>query len=827
MATKPRRKSDAARRANQVIRSRTLLVMVLLGVVTFGLLFYKLYDLQIRQHEAMQEKAVGQQTLKAVISASRGTILDRNGVALAVSATAETLNISPKDIAAYVKQQQQDQQEAAEKAAEKGEVYTAPALRDQAYIARGLGRIIGMDPATIEKKMENTNSQFVYIQKKMEREMADEIRRFINGYIDDEGNELTFVNAEGKTVLKADPKKGPSKIRGVWIQPDTKRYYPYSSLAANVVGFVNADNEGGVGLEAKYDTELEGASGLTVSAKNAAGTPMLYQYEQYYDAENGNDLVLTLDVTVQSYLEKGIEAMVEKFGAKNGGTGIIMDVNSGAIIGMASYPNYDPGQYGTILDATLQEKLDKTLAEMERNKSKYGDEETYQAAVSAARSAAVQTQWRNKCVDSTYEPGSTFKPLTLAAALEENVVSMSSTFNCTGSVKVGIWTMGCSNRNGHGVQTLQEAVGNSCNPAFINIGQRVGADTYYEYLKAFGLMENTGVDMIGEVAGIFTDKETFTTDVAALASYSFGQTFNVTPLGLIRAQAACINGGYLYTPYVVEQVLDEEGNILRQHDKTPVRQVISEETSAKVRECLEYVVASGTGRNGQVAGYRIGGKTGTADKTGTKTDDNPQGDIVVSFMCFAPADDPQYIMLLTLDTPRRDTGTYPSGGNMVAPTASSIMAEILPYLGIEPEYTAEELVGADVAVPNVLGKTAAEAKLVLEEAGFSCRLEGDGETVTDQTPAGGAIVPNNATIILYLGAEKPDELCVMPDVVGKSAAEANKAITDAGLIMKVSGATNTTSGNVFAIAQETEAGLLLDAGTVVTVQFGSHSASAD
>jgi len=827
MAGKPHRKSDAARRANQVIRNRTMLVMVLLGVVAFLALFYKLYDLQIVQHEAMQEKAVRQQTLKAVVNASRGTILDRNGVALAVSATTETLNISPKEIAAYVKKQEEAQKEAAEKAAEKGEVYVPVEIRDQAYIARGLGRIIGVDPATIEKKMENVNSQFVYVQKKMEREMADEVRRFINGHIDDEGNELTVINAEGKRVLKDNPKKSPSSISGVWIQPDTKRYYPYSSLAANVVGFVNADNQGGVGLEAKYDAELDGSTGLTVSAKNAAGTPMLYQYEQYYDAENGNDLVLTLDVTVQSYLEKGIQEMLEKFGASNGGTGIIMDVNSGAILGMASYHNYDPSRYGEILDKTLQEKLDRTLAEIERKKNSYADEETYQAALQAARSAAVQSQWRNKCVDSTYEPGSTFKPLTLAAALEENVVSSNDTFKCTGSVKVGIWTMGCSNHYGHGVQTLEEAVGNSCNPAFINIGQRVGAETYYEYLRAFGLMENTGVDMIGEVAGIFADKTTFTTDVAALASYSFGQTFNVTPLALIRAQAACINGGYLYTPYVVEQVLDEDGTIIRQHDKTPVRQVISEETSAKVRECLEYVVASGTGRNGQVAGYRIGGKTGTADKTGTKTDDNPKGDIVVSFMCFAPADDPQYIMLLTMDTPRRDTGTYPSGGNMVAPTASSIMAEILPYLGIEPDYTAEELVGADVAVPNVVGKTAEEAKLALEEVGFSCRMEGDGATVTDQTPAGGAIVPNNATIILYLDAEKPDDLCAMPNVVGMSAEEANKAITNAGLIMKVSGATDTSSGNVFAIAQDKEEGLLLDAGTVVTVQFGSHTASAD
>ena len=413
--------------------------------------------------------------------------------------------------------------------------------------------------------------------------------------------------------------------------------------------------------------------------------------------------------------------------------------------------------------------------------------------------------------------------MTLAAALEEGTVDKSSTFNCTGAVKVGVWTMRCSKRAGHGLQSLEVAVGNSCNPAFISIGQSVGGQTYYKYLQDFGLMEKTGVDMIGEVSGIFASADTLTSDPATLASYSFGQTFNVTPLALIRAQAACINGGYLYTPYVVEQVLDDQGNILTQHDVTSVRQVISEETSATVRECLEYVVASGTGKNGQVVGYRIGGKTGTADKTGTRTSDNPQGDVVVSFMCFAPADDPQYIMLLTMDTPSRNTGVYVSGGNMVAPTASQIMGEILPQLGIEPDYTAEELVGADAAVPNVVGMTEADAKARMESAGFACRTVGDGATVTDQTPAGGAIVPNNATVVLYLGAEKPDTLCTVPGVVGKTASEANQALTNAGLIMKVAGATSSSSGNVHAISQSHAAGAQLAAGEVVTVQFGDSS----
>ena len=808
MASNPRRKSDAARWANRVVRTRTMILMVVLGVCTFAALFWKLYDLQINQHDKMWEKAVDQQTRSATVPASRGTIYDRNGYMLAVSSTAEEVNISPKEIAAFVEKQESDIEAAREKAAQKGESYTAPEVRDQAYIARGLSRILDVDQAKIEESMTKTNLMYVNIKKKTEQALADEVRRFINGEIDEEGNEI--------------PEGQRKKLTGVWMNPDSKRIYPYSSLAANVIGFVDGDNRGGVGLEAKYDPELEGTAGLTVTAKNAAGTDLLYQYEQYYDAENGSDLVLTLDVSVQAALEKGIESMVKKFDAKNGATGIVMDVNSGAIVGMASYPNYDLNSYGTLYDDALKAKLTATLADLESQRMSFASDEDYQAAVSGATNNAVQTQWRNKCIDSTYEPGSTFKPITLAVALEEGVVNMNTTFNCTGSIKVQGWSkpINCSKKAGHGLQDLKTATGNSCNPAFITMGLRIGTETYYKYLRSFGLMEKTGVDMIGEVSGIFSDEKTFNSNVVSLASYSFGQTFNVTPLELIRAQAACINGGYLYTPYIVDQVLDDDGSIISQHDSTPVRQVISEETSAKVRQCLEYVVASGTGKNGQVAGYRIGGKTGTADKTGTS-------DVVVSFMCFAPADDPQYIMLRTMYTPSRTTGTYPSGGNMVAPTASQIMAEILPYLGIEPDYTAEEMAGADAAVPNVVGKTAADAKAVLEGAGFACKTVGSGETVTDQTPAGGAIVPNNATIILYLGAEKSDAPSTVPNVLGKTAAQANQALTDAGLIMKVAGATSATSGNVFAISQDKEAGTELKVGSVVTVQFGSQSTSAD
>ncbi len=819
MTNRPRRKSDAARRANQVIRGRTMLIMLLLGVATFTVLFWKLYDLQINRHDELKAEAVSQQTDSMVISASRGTVYDKNGEIMAISYSTETIYIDPRAIESFVESQETAIEEAAKKAAEEGEAYTAPEVLDQAYIARGLSRILEVDEETILGYMEKTYSQYEVVKKKVDQDVADEVRRFINGEIDDEGNQLTMVNEDGNTVLISNPSRRPTSLQGIHLAADTKRLYPFGSLAGNVIGFVNAQGVGAYGLEASYDEVLTGSTGLTVTPTNVNGTPLLFSGgEQFYDAENGSSLVLTLDTNVQYALEKGLESMLDKYDAANGGTGIVMDVNTGAIVAMASYPNYDPGDFSAIYTEELQAELDASLAEIQQNRSTYETEEAYNQALADARATVQFKQWRNKCYQDTYEPGSTFKPITLATALEEGVVNMNTTFTCTGSIHVEGWgkPINCSKRAGHGTQTLKVATGNSCNPAFVTMGLKIGTEAYYKYLKSFGLMETTGIDLPAEAEGIFANEDSFNSNVVSLAAYSFGQTFNVTPLELIRAQAATINGGYLYTPYLVEQVLDDEGNILSQHETTAVRQVISEETSAKVRECLEWVVSDGGGRNGQVTGYRIGGKTGTADKTGTK-------DVVVSFMCFAPADDPQYIMLLTMDTPSRTTGTAVFGGTMVAPVASQIMSEILPLLGVEPDYTAEELVGADTTVPNLVGQTREAAEERLADLGFTFRTVGDGDTVTDQTPAGGAIVPGNASIILYLGQEKPDTPCTVPNVVGKSASEANKAITNAGLIMKVTGTTTASSGNVYAITQSLPAGTEVAAGTVVTVQFGDNS----
>ena len=741
------RKNENVRRANRIIQTRSFVLMILMGVVMFVLLFFRLFDLQITRHEELQGKAVNQQTRRTVVTANRGTIYDAGGNILAISSSAETIILSPLEIDNAVNDTED------------------PVSWTKESLAAGLAEILGKDASAIRKRMDNVKSQYEVIQLRADEDTAAKVR----SYVDE------------------------NKIAGVHLVADTKRYYPYGSLAAQVIGFVGDENTGLYGLESYYEKELEGQSGLVISSKDQAENDMLYTYEQYFAAKNGNDLTLTLDTTIQYYLEKGIESMVDKFSAANGASGIVMDAKTGGILAMASYPNYDLNDFLTVSDQTLQERI-------ERGESTVADMQLL--------------QWRNKALNDTYEPGSTFKILTLSAALEEGVVDKTTTVNCGGSVNISGYTIHCSNKNGHGLQTLVQSVGNSCNPAFINYGLRIGSEKFYEYMRSFGLMNTTGIDLGGEAVGVFAADSSFTQ--LDLACYAFGQNFTVTPLALIAAQAACVNGGYLHTPYLVERIADSDGNVTYRHDDTPVRQVISEQTSATVRECLEYVVASGTGKNGQVAGYRIGGKTGTADKGQT-------GDVVVSFLCFAPADDPQVIMLITMDTPSRATGTYVSGGNMVAPTASTVMAEILPYLGVEPSYSAEELLGMDTTVPNVIGMSVEEAKAKLKDRALSYKIVGDGETITDQTPAGGAIIPGKSSVILYVGEEKSTDKCVVPHLIGKTPSEANTTATAAGLLIRFSGTTGSESSSVRVLSQSIDEGTEVEAGTVITVQLGDTS----
>ena len=791
---KKRKIMQSSRLAKLMIQRRTLALMLVFGVAAFLALFAQAYDLAINQHDEMKQRAANQQMRSTVISASRGSILDRNGTILAMSASADTVFLDPRAIESRAAELETARAKAVVAGVKEGEKLPVSGQEYRDLIAVNLARILELDEETVRDKMSKTNTAYQILKRRVEKTVGDQVREFIT------------TNDTG------------SSIQGVHLETDSKRYYPYSSLASHVIGFLDADNHGAYGLEALYDEELEGSTGLTVTAKDGNGSEIMFQYEQYYDAEDGHSLQLTLDSVIQSYVERGLEDMIAKYGAKNGAAGVVMDPKSGAILAIAASPTYDVNAHREIYDSKLQEEL----AKVDEENPPAPDQEHSDAYREKLGELQLK-QWRNKAVNDTYEPGSTAKILTLSMALEEGAVNPSSTFDCSGSVTISDYTIRCSNHSGHGHQVLKEAVGNSCNPAFISIGLAMGTDRFYDYMKDFGLMDKTGVDLQGDVGGIFSTREAFTT--LDLACYAFGQNFNVTPLQLITAQAACINGGYLYQPHVVDKELDSDGNVVKQHDATPVRQVISEETSATVRDILEYVVSDGGGRNGQVAGYRIGGKTGTADKTGV-TDENGYNEVVVSFMCFAPADDPQVILLLTLDTPSRFTGTFVSGGNMAAPTASAIMSDILPYLGIAPQYDDEDAGSADSTVPYVVGLTKDEAAAKLTEYGFSAyRTVGDGDTVTDQTPVGGAIVPASAEIILYMGAEKSGEPCTVPNVVGLSASEANKAITNAGLIMKSTGASGTKG--IKAISQSLEPEKQVPAGTVVTVQMGQTVQHAD
>ena len=755
-----------ARQATRTVRRRTFWLMLVLGILAFVVLFFKLYDLQIIQHKQMQTRALDQQTSQTVVSAFRGTIYDRNGSQLAVSVSAEDVVMSPF----HMKKQRDEEAERLENIrlenaqlaeGEKKKSVDTIVLWDYDSLAAKLADILDLSQDDIRERMNNTNSQYELLAKKVDEDTADQIRQLIND-----------LNIEGLDLVAT-----------------SRRVYPYGSLASHILGFVGAENTGLYGLESRYDQYLQGQSGLVVSAKDVKGNPLPYEYEQYFAAQSGQDVVLTLDANVQYYLEKYVGEMADKYGAENGATGIVMDVKTGGILGMVSYPTYDLNNAFTVQNDQFKKDLTDT-------------------------SDQLMKQWRNKALNDTYEPGSTFKILTMSAAMEEGLINMNTTYTCTGGIHVSDATIHCTGT--HGTQTLKEAAAHSCNPAFITFGLQLGNEKFYEYMNDFGLMSGTGIDLDGEATGVFASPESFTQ--LDLACYAFGQNFNVTPIALIAAQAACVNGGYLHTPYLVEQIVDSDGSITYQHDTTPVRQVVSEETSAHVRECLEYVVSDGTGRNGQVKGYRVGGKTGTADKGQT-------GDLVVSFVSFAPADDPQVIILVTMDTPSRSAGTSVSGGSMVAPVNSKIMADILPYLGIEPTYSAEELLGADTTVPYVIGSSVEDAKSRVESRGFTCKVVGTGNTITDQTPAGGAVIPGKSTVILYAGAEKPNTMYTVPQLVGKTAAEANVAATNAGLLVRFSGATQTTSGNIRVLSQSLEAGQQVPAGTVITVQLGDTNMS--
>ncbi len=742
------RREMSEMRTKREVQRRTILLMVLCGIVVFIPVMIKLFSIMIVNHDRYEGLAVDQQTSEITVSASRGFISDRNGNVLALSADVETVFISPKQII-------EDEQ-------------------DQLLIAEGLSEILETDRDGIIEKMEDTKSMYKVIRRKVEKDMADEVRAFINE------NELT----------------------GIYLVADSKRYYPYGSLASHIIGFVGTDNDGLEGTELLYDEYLTGTNGKVITAKNGAGTEMLYTYETYYDAESGNNLKTTLDTTIQYYLRKHLEAAVQDYDIQNGAAAIAMDPNTGEILGMVTLGDFDPNSYNKITD-------ERTLTALEEYKD---DTETYETMYSQA----LRRIWRNKAVADTYEPGSTFKIITLSIGLEEGAIGLNDSYYCGGSTPVKGREpddpVRCWKLAGHGSQTLTQAAENSCNVAFVNMGLKIGADTMWDYYDAFGLFEKTGIDLIGESSSIWWSRDVFCDkdNYAQLAAASFGQTFNITPMQLITAVSAAVNGGYLMEPYVVSEITDVNGNVVKSVEPTVRRQVISEETSATVRTILQSVVDNGTGKNAKVPGYSIGGKTGTSEKIGQ----GGGSERIVSFIGFAPADDPQVVVLVMLDTPSHSSGIYISGGQMAAPTVGKIMADILPYMGVEAKYTEQESLSVDVTAPNVIGCDESTASSKLSSRGLNYRIIGSGSVVTDQVPAAGTSIPGTSTVILYMGAEPSTEQMTVPNIYGMSVQSAKAAIEAQGLFMKVVG-----SGDGTASAQSIEAGAQVDVGTVITVTF--------
>ena len=781
-----RQKQQPDRRGNRTILGRTVFLMVFFGAVIFIPLLVRLYNLQITNHEYYQELAIGQQTRDVAVTANRGTIYDSKGTPLALSSTAYDIIVSPRDLNTV----QENYQKKLE-AYQAGESKEAPGPEptDEA-VAAGLAEILGMDKDTILLRLQKDTS-YVRLAAKVEQDVNEQVMAFKLEY---------------------------SLSNALYSTPTSKRYYPHSSLAAQVIGFVNAENEGAYGMEAYYNSVLSGETGRVVTAKNGNGTEMLSRYENYYDATNGNNLNLTIDATIQYYCERALEKGIEMYDVQNGGFAIAMDPKTGAILAWANSPTYDLNSPSTVTDPD-------TLAELETLKATYGeDSDEYKEALGNAQ----LLQWRNKAINDTYEPGSTFKSMVLAAALEEGVVSESDTFECTGSVVIAGSTIRCSDRKGHGTQTLAKAVANSCNPAFIAIGQRLGAERFYDYLEDFGFLETTGIDMQGEAGSTVGTRDFFTGPygVASLATASFGQRFNVTPIQLITAASAVINGGHLMQPYVLESITDADGNVLQSTEPTERRQVISEATSEKCRTILEGVVNGGTGKNAYQAGYRIGGKTGSSE---TLEDDHT----IVSFLGFAPADDPQVVILIAFDNPKPVSpgsnytagGYYISGGVMGATRAGELLADILDYMGVEKQYTAEELSGADVLTPSVTGLSLADAQAKAEAAGLTVRTVGDGETVTDQIPIQGASIPGGSEMVLYMGEAKPTDQVEVPDLSGQSPETVRQTLSSLGLYMKATGVSDYYTSSTIAAGQSIAAGTMVDRGTVVEVQFMDNTAT--
>ena len=763
-------------RLNSGQHRRILLVMLLLGLLAFVPVLCRLYGLMIRDYDYYAQLALRNQTRSTAVTALRGDIYDRNMNILATSSLVENVYLDPHEL----KQSKADIQE----------------------LSRSLGEILGKEPEWIAEQAVDFKRRYKQIGTGVEETTAQQLRSYIN----------------------------ENNISGIHLEPASKRTYPFGTLAAQVVGFTDAGGDGAEGVEASYNAYLTGSAGAVITTKGNNEMDMPFSYENYISSRQGNSLILTLDTTVQACLEKQMEAAIARYDVQNGAFGLVMNAKTGEILAMVTLGSYDPNQYLEIADPQQAAELEQLKQIYQSRPEGSAGYEEGKNAYSEALSAARLKQWRNRVLSDGYEPGSTFKVLTMAAALDCGAIDLNTHFSCSGSEQIPgrSQLLHCWRSTGHGAEQTPQALQNSCNIAFAHIALKLGGETFYDYIEKFGILEKSGIDLAGESRGVFFDKQLVTnTDkwgTASLTSGSFGQTFKITPLQLVRAIASVVNGGYLMEPYLVSEVVDAQGNTVMKAEPTVVRQTISKETSDTMRALIESVVTDGTAKNASVAGFSIGGKTGTSEKIDV-FDENGQRvqDKIVSFVGIAPMEDPEYIVLVALDTPSRETGIYISGGVMAAPTVGAVMADILPYLGVERRFTEENPEGKEILLEDFSGLTASDAESKLKSSGLTVKFSGNGETVTSQIPAPGQSVPGSSEILLYLGETAQPRQVEVPDFTGMNRQQASDAAGALGLYILVTG-NGEISPNVTVTAQSHQPGSAVIAGTTITLKFTDTTA---
>ena len=758
-------------RADSGQHKRIFCLMAVLGILAFVPSVLQLHKLMILEQEYYKNLALRNQTRTTTVTAERGIIYDRNMDILACNQSVENIYLDPHEL--------------------------KQSKADMALVSNSLGQILQLDPEWIRQQGKDTTKRYKQIAAGVEEETAAQIREFIN----------------------------TNGISGIHIEPSLKRYYPKGKLASQIVGFTNLSNVGSEGIEASYNSYLSGIPGKVITSKGNNEMDMPFSYENYVASIPGCDVILTLDSTVQACLEKQMAAAIDRYDVQNGAFGLVMDAKTGEILAMATLGGYDPNNYLEIADpkalAQTEELKKAYLALPEGSEAYTAGLKVYQEAVSGAR----LKQWRNRVLSDGYEPGSTFKVLTMAAALDSGAINLQTPFYCKGSEQIPgrSQLLHCWRSTGHGAEKTPQALQNSCNIAFAHIALKMGGETFYEYVKNFGVLEKTGIDLSGESKGVFFDKQLVTDTnkwgTASLTSGSFGQTFKITPLQLVRAISAVVNGGNLMEPYIVAEVIDADGKTVLKQEPTAVRQVIRPETSRTMCALLESVVTEGTAKNAQVAGFSIGGKTGTSEKIDVFDEKGQRVlDKIVSFVGIAPMDDPQYIVLVALDTPSRATGIYISGGVMAAPTVGAVMGDILPYLGVQQHFSEDDIAGKTVVLEDLSGLTSKEVAAKLKDSGITFQMVGTGETVTGQIPAAGKSVPGGSQILLYFGLQPQTEEVKVPDLTGMNRQQASEAAGKLGLYILVSGNTSLDP-KVTAVAQSVAPGTSVLVGTTIRVEF--------